>query len=125
MCGAVCRPAGKKRRLTLTECGNDINSMMDMGKITDMICCVHVCMAYPCVGVYVCVHVLMLVSGTRPHPSVGQLFVTSHTDGQVGSGLQDYVNAVFRYMLGLGCVGVHVDIFMCGNYGYVVCKHDS
>ena len=40
-----CCPAGKKRRLTLIECGNDINSMIDIGKIADLVCwvCVHVC----------------------------------------------------------------------------------
>ena len=52
----LCAPAGKKRRLTLIECGNDINSMMDIGKIADLvcICCVR---ARVCVCVYVCVHV--------------------------------------------------------------------
>ena len=31
------------------------------------------------------------------------------------------VDAVFvDSMLGVGCEGVHVDIFMCVNYGYVV-----
>ena len=34
VCGAVCRPAGKKRCSTLIECGNDINST-DIGKIAD------------------------------------------------------------------------------------------
>jgi len=52
---ALFAPAGKKRRLTLIECGNDINSMIDIGKIADLvcICCASVCV---CVCAYVCVH---------------------------------------------------------------------
>ena len=29
---------GKKRRLTLLECNNDINSMIDVAKIADLVC---------------------------------------------------------------------------------------
>lgn len=29
--------AGKKRRLTLIECGNDLNTMMDVAKIADLV----------------------------------------------------------------------------------------
>lgn len=29
--------AGKKRRLTLIECGNDINSMIDVAKVADLV----------------------------------------------------------------------------------------
>ena len=80
MCGAVCHPAGKKRRSTLIECGNDINSMPDIGRITDQVCCA-------------CVHTYVY-------------------------DIRVCVDAVFVYsMLGVGCEGVHVDIFMCVNYG--------
>ena len=53
---ALCAPAGKKRRLTLIERGNDINSMMDIGKIADLvcICCVCVCVCTVCVCVCTC-----------------------------------------------------------------------
>ena len=60
VCGAVCRPAGKKRRLTLIECGNDINST-DIGKIADWygvcvcasVCgCVRVCAYVDAVSMY-------------------------------------------------------------------------
>jgi len=29
--------AGKKRRLTIVECNNDLNSMIDIGKIADLV----------------------------------------------------------------------------------------
>ena len=32
----VCIP-GKKRRLTLMECNNDMNSMIDMAKVADLV----------------------------------------------------------------------------------------
>ena len=59
---ALFAPAGKKRRLTLIECGKDINSMMDIGKIADLvcICCASVCV---CVCVCACVRVRVRVCG--------------------------------------------------------------
>ena len=33
------KSSGKKRRLTLIECPNDINSMIDVGKIADVVSC--------------------------------------------------------------------------------------
>ena len=60
--------AGKKRCLILTECGNDINSMTDIGKfLTCYICCICVCVCaclcacmHACVNTYiwVCMHML-------------------------------------------------------------------
>ncbi|CAO1628909.1 unnamed protein product [Parajaminaea phylloscopi] len=35
--GPVTVVSGKKRRLTFLECGNDINSMIDIGKIADLV----------------------------------------------------------------------------------------
>ncbi len=35
--GPVTVVSGKKRRLTFIECNNDINSMIDIGKIADLI----------------------------------------------------------------------------------------
>ena len=29
--------AGKKRRLTLIECGNDLNTMIDIAKVADLV----------------------------------------------------------------------------------------
>ena len=29
--------AGKKRRLTFIECNNDLNSMVDIGKVADLV----------------------------------------------------------------------------------------
>ncbi len=55
---ALFAPAGKKRRLTLIECGNDINSMMDIGKIADLVC---ICCASVCVCVCVCMRACMRV----------------------------------------------------------------
>ena len=31
-------PAGKRCRLTLLECGNDINTMIDVAKLADLVC---------------------------------------------------------------------------------------
>lgn len=31
--------SGKNRRLTFFECANDINSMIDIGKVADLVCC--------------------------------------------------------------------------------------
>ncbi len=30
-------PAGKKRRLTIIECGNDMNTMIDVAKVADLV----------------------------------------------------------------------------------------
>jgi ribosome biogenesis protein BMS1 len=35
--GPVTVVSGKKRRLTFIECNNDLNSMIDMGKIADLV----------------------------------------------------------------------------------------
>jgi ribosome biogenesis protein BMS1 len=35
--GPVTVVAGKKRRLTFVECNNDLNSMIDIGKIADLV----------------------------------------------------------------------------------------
>ena len=35
--GPVTVVSGKKRRLTLVECNNDLNSMIDIGKIADVV----------------------------------------------------------------------------------------
>jgi hypothetical protein len=35
--GPVTLVSGKKRRLTLIECNNDLNSMIDIGKIADLV----------------------------------------------------------------------------------------
>ena len=35
--GPVTVISGKKRRLTFFECGNDMNSMIDIGKIADLV----------------------------------------------------------------------------------------
>ncbi|KAK2876347.1 hypothetical protein Q8A67_020443 [Cirrhinus molitorella] len=37
ICGPVTIVSGKKRRLTLIECNNDINSMIDLAKIADLV----------------------------------------------------------------------------------------
>ena len=37
MCGPVTVVSGKKRRLTLIECGNDLNSMIDVAKVADLV----------------------------------------------------------------------------------------
>ena len=31
------RAVGKKRRLTFIECSNDLNSMIDIGKVADLV----------------------------------------------------------------------------------------
>jgi len=33
----ITRLAGKKRRLTLIECGNDMNTMIDVAKAADLV----------------------------------------------------------------------------------------
>ena len=35
--GPVTIVSGKKRRLTFVECNNDLNSMIDIGKIADLV----------------------------------------------------------------------------------------
>jgi ribosome biogenesis protein BMS1 len=35
--GPITLVSGKKRRLTLIECNNDLNSMIDIGKIADLV----------------------------------------------------------------------------------------
>jgi hypothetical protein len=35
--GPITVVSGKKRRLTLIECNNDLNSMIDVGKIADLV----------------------------------------------------------------------------------------
>ena len=35
--GPVTLVSGKKRRLTLIECPNDVNSMVDVAKIADLV----------------------------------------------------------------------------------------
>lgn len=35
--GPVTVVSGKKRRLTFIECNNDLNSMIDVGKIADLV----------------------------------------------------------------------------------------
>jgi ribosome biogenesis protein BMS1 len=35
--GPVTVVSGKKRRLTFIECNNDLNSMIDIGKIADLV----------------------------------------------------------------------------------------
>jgi ribosome biogenesis protein BMS1 len=35
--GPVTVVAGKRRRLTFVECNNDLNSMIDIGKVADLI----------------------------------------------------------------------------------------
>ncbi|XP_016107645.1 ribosome biogenesis protein BMS1 homolog [Sinocyclocheilus grahami] len=37
ICGPVTIVSGKKRRLTLIECNNDINSMIDLAKVADLV----------------------------------------------------------------------------------------
>lgn len=37
VCDEWCYVAGKKRRLTLIECGNDLNTMIDIAKIADLV----------------------------------------------------------------------------------------
>ncbi|KAK6482157.1 ribosome biogenesis protein BMS1-like protein [Huso huso] len=37
ICGPVTIVSGKKRRLTFIECGNDINSMIDLAKVADLV----------------------------------------------------------------------------------------
>ena len=34
---------GKKQRLTLIECNNDLGCMMDLAKVADLVCSVCVC----------------------------------------------------------------------------------
>ena len=29
---------GKKRRLTIIECGNELNTMIDVAKVADLVC---------------------------------------------------------------------------------------
>ena len=33
----MCPCAGKKRRLTIIECGNDLNTMIDVAKVADLV----------------------------------------------------------------------------------------
>lgn len=33
----VTLPTGKKRRLTLLECGSDLNTMLDVAKVADLV----------------------------------------------------------------------------------------
>ena len=40
---------GKKRRLTFIECGNDLNSMIDVAKVADL---VSYCIALKILGLY-------------------------------------------------------------------------
>lgn len=35
--GPITVVAGKRRRLTFVECNNDLNSMIDIGKIADLV----------------------------------------------------------------------------------------
>ena len=35
--GTVTVVSGKKRRLTFIECNNDLNSMIDIGKVADLV----------------------------------------------------------------------------------------
>lgn len=35
--GPVTVISGKKRRLTFVECNNDLNSMIDIGKVADLV----------------------------------------------------------------------------------------
>lgn len=35
--GPITVVAGKKRRLTFIECNNDLNSMVDIGKVADLV----------------------------------------------------------------------------------------
>ena len=35
--GPVTIVSGKKRRLTFVECNNDLNSMIDIGKVADLV----------------------------------------------------------------------------------------
>lgn len=35
--GPVTVVSGKKRRLTFIECNNDLNSMIDIGKVADLV----------------------------------------------------------------------------------------
>ncbi|XP_061088772.1 ribosome biogenesis protein BMS1 homolog [Conger conger] len=37
ICGPITIVSGKKRRLTFVECGNDINSMIDLAKVADLV----------------------------------------------------------------------------------------
>ncbi|KPP77013.1 ribosome biogenesis protein BMS1-like [Scleropages formosus] len=37
ICGPVTIVSGKKRRLTFIECGNDINTMIDLAKVADLV----------------------------------------------------------------------------------------
>ena len=37
MKGPITLVSGKKRRLTFIECNNDLNSMIDIGKIADLV----------------------------------------------------------------------------------------
>lgn len=34
---------GKRRRLTLIECGNDLNTMIDVAKVADLVGALHMC----------------------------------------------------------------------------------
>ena len=35
--GPITVVSGKRRRLTFTECSNDLNSMIDIGKVADLV----------------------------------------------------------------------------------------
>jgi ribosome biogenesis protein BMS1 len=35
--GPVTVVSGKTRRITFVECGNDLNSMVDLGKVVDLV----------------------------------------------------------------------------------------
>ncbi|KAG9338325.1 hypothetical protein JZ751_025881 [Albula glossodonta] len=37
ICGPITIVSGKKRRLTFVECGNDINTMIDLAKVADLV----------------------------------------------------------------------------------------
>ena len=69
--------AGKKRRLTFIECGNDLNSMIDVAKVADLVsaynttsrssywweCQLWFC-AYNTVSHFACIQVLLLVDAS-------------------------------------------------------------
>ena len=53
--GPITVVSGKKRRVTLVECPNDMSAMIDVAKVADLVRNCDV--LYVCVSVYLCVHV--------------------------------------------------------------------
>lgn len=57
---------GKKRRLTFIECNNDLNSMIDIGKVADLVLLmIDACLGFEMVGLS-CLVVAYLRSSLSP-----------------------------------------------------------